>query len=494
MSLPMIVDAIGFVWAACAVVLVYPRTLYPYETTKTLAAVAGAWLVVGLCLATGRPLAVAPAPLTLCAALTAWWAVCAAKADRPDIAMPVAGRLALGLWAGLWLGQNQALLVVLVLAGLVDVAYCFGRLWLGWQIFGEQADRQNTNGLQGNANFFGLTHMLLFFAATHLGGWWWLAAGIELAAVYRSRCRSAMAGVAAGVLWYAVAGPFPVVVAGLAVAVMAAAFAVAVAKRGARSAYLRLGLWSALWPAIKRHLVFGLGHDNLKLSMPHLIRAARSAGTLFPSDWNCRRAHNDWIQAVADAGLVGAALWLALLALAVATAPGTALAAAVVAWSVAGLAMHPGYVISAQTVFAVLLGCLLCGSGAAPLQHAPELGMAWAVAGWLVVQPAGRLWLYRRQLQSAIDQNFTGLGRAMQIEPKDTMGNLMMAHAALQHNRAWEAKIFAGRAMAHFNGESMMHDVLKTEAAVLALSGATQLAGRILAEAAGYEGSEKKEA
>jgi hypothetical protein len=48
--------------------------------------------------------------------------------------------------------------------------------------------------------------------------------------------------------------------------------------------------------------------------------------------------------------------------------------------------------------------------------------------------------------------------------------------------------------MAHFNGESMMHDVLKTEAAVLALSGATQLAGRILAEAAGYEGSEKKEA
>ena len=483
-----VIDILTAIWAAGAVLAVWPRTLYPYETTKELAAVAGAWLIVGLCLAANRPLTVAPAVLVLASGLTAWWLVAALKADRPDIALAMAGRLSLGLWAGLLAGGGPCVLPALVIAGLIDASYCFGRIKFNWRFFGEQADQSNTNGLQGNANFFGLTHLMLFFVAVHLGGWWLIAATVELAAVVRSRCRSAMLGLFAGIFWAGTAGAMPLM-GGLAVVVAAAlGFGWSWRRTGAKSAYLRLGLWDAIWPALRKHLVFGLGHNNLKLSMPHLIRAARAKGTLFPADWNCRRAHNDWIQAVADAGLPGAIGWLALIVMAVANAPASGLAAGLIAFAVAGLAMHPLYVVPAQVAVVVMLGALFSGAAPVPLANAPELGLAWAVAGWLVVQPAGRLWLFRRGLQTAVDNGFAGLGRAMQIDPKDTMGNLMLAHAALQHGRIWEANIFANRARAHYNGESMMHDVLKTDAAVLAMSGATQMAGRLMAEAAGYEG------
>lgn len=484
----VVIAVLSSIWAVGTILAVWEKSFFPYEGTKELISTAGGWLIVGLCLAAPGVCRVSGDDIAFLTGLAAWWVVCAIRADRPDIAIASAGRLGLCLFAGLLAGScAEAALIAALCAGSVDFAYCCGRLWLDWRFLGENKDNENCKGFQGNPNFFGLTHVLLFFVALHLGGWFLAFAAAELTAVALSKCRSAILGLAAGASWCAATGPYPPVVMLAVPAVTIVAFAIAFMRHGSKSAWLRLGLWSAVWPAIKENLVFGLGHNNLKLVMPWLIRQGREKGTTFPRDWNARKAHNDWIQATADAGVVGLAGWATFIAIAINAGPGTGLAAGVVAYAVAGLAMHPIYLPQVQVLLSLMIGALLANGGQ-PVELPAWSGLAWAIAGWVVVQPACRLWTFRCMMHRSVTEKFAGLGKAMRLEPKNTMGNLMMSHAALRSNRQLEAYIFANRAGQYFDGESMQHDVLKTQAAALAMAGATEIARSIFAEAAWFEG------
>jgi O-antigen ligase len=486
----------SIVWVLGTTLAVHPSFFYPYETLKDFICVLGAWSLSGIAIGSAMTTGPAAQVRWVLLFIACWWLVCTLRAERHDIALRVAGRLVLCLAAGLLIAGRQEAIMAVVVGCLLDALYGWGRLLKNWRFFGEKKDQHNFLGLQGNANYAGSLHMIGIFCAWHLGGWWCLAAGISLIALVRSKCRSALYGAFVGIaVVAAVADHNAVTLLGF-VGVLAIVIYFAVTafdrKDPFLSFFLRFAVWRAVFMLVLRKPLFGLGPDNLKIVTPQLIRTLREQGTKIPADWSTRKAHSDWLQIAVDCGLPGLVAWAALVCVAIVNmdrAP--VLGAGVVAVAAAGFFFHPLYLPQVLVPVSILLGNLLGVRFPEPIVFAGAQFWAalaiWAVLGLLIVLPAARLATYRHGLQRSLTNQCAGMGKMLAKNPRDTLGNLLMVHAALQHEKLYAASAFSTRALTHYDGESKYQDVLKTHAAVMAACGAKEVAAALMAEATSYE-------
>lgn len=427
------------------------------------------------------------------------WGLATLSADRSEIAawqaLPFAMAVALGVFVFSGL-ERLTLFRVLVATALIHVMVVLIENGLRIRLFENVPWRKKfeARGLIGNPNAAGAYLVPHLFLCAWLGvydsGWWFLALPFLALALFRTQCRAALLGAAAGgwAAWM-MYDPMAVV---LILPTGGTLFLVNPHTFKERAAY-----WRVAWRQIRRTPLFGCGPDHWKRHVPELqAEIDRERGGEFLREENYqdpwpRQAHSVPIQILLDVGALGLVgtvfpVWVAFM-----SSPDPWLVAALAGMGVAGLLFHAHSYVPVNLVFWALVGHL-AASGAHTGAQAP----AWILLplALLVVLSATYIspWVrWARAEQQAMEAEKAGdheafrkhLVRALRQLPKSTLTNTEAARYSARAGDRATAYVHAARAFYHYDGDVYKWAVYANLGNMLRDNGALRLADGAYSEA-----------
>ena len=319
-----------------------------------------------------------------------WWLLSSLASKRSDIALKefmffcCAVLLA---WMAVSSGNFRLGLQLIVLGALLNCIYGLAQNLLRWEPMKRSANALHhySIGFVGNENMLGNWLIPMPFVMLWLGGWWQLGIPLVLLTIYRTRCRTAMVGLAIATVCY-ISAQVGWVFALVDVAFFGLMFwlLVVVPKLitwGESTLKERTNYWRIALDNLPKASVLGLGFNVVKVMVPFSQRHLNESSNgkfLAPHNYKDpypQRVHNDYLQMVLDIGLLGAILTWFLPIMAVILGWGDPLSFGLVGLLIAGLGFHCFSIRPINVIIWVLTFYLLT-------THSILLMLSVAVPAW----------------------------------------------------------------------------------------------------------------